>query len=499
MEPELDPSLKDLEAGRPPTHEPATLLANSLFMLLARAFTLASGGALIVYAARTFSVSEYGRYAVAVAIMAIFALLSELGISALALREMSPHEARRAQILGVTLVAEIVTSVIAAVLLVPAGLALGYSSAVLVLLAIAGASLLFQGLLPPIDTTFKAQRVLVYAAVLTVVQSAVTAGVGFALVALGAGPVGLMTALLVGAAAAVPVGFFLLKKELGIVPTFDGARRRVLPFLRASAPIGFTGAITAIYERVDVVMVSKLGSSAAAAIYSIPLTIVQYSLVVPAIIGTAFFPLFANTLRADPASARDSFFLVSRLLLFASVPIALVLAIGGGDIVTTLFGDRYHGSGGVLLVLGWNIILGFQIFLLWYGLLAAHRERGMAVLMATGLALNVGLNFGLIPAYGPKGAAAALLVSDGFVVAGQAALLHRTVFELPFAQVLVKPLVAGALTVPVVLAIRPHSELLAGVVAAALFASLLLGSRYISRTEWEPLTTPVTRLLARGR
>jgi O-antigen/teichoic acid export membrane protein len=495
---EIDPALKELGAGQPPTHEPASLFANSLFMLLARAFTLASGGALIVYAARTFSVSEYGRYSVAVAMMAIFGLLSELGISALALRELSPKEARRAQILGVALLAELLTSVVAAALLVPVGLALGYSSAVLVLLAIAGASFLFQGLLPPIDAAFKAQRVLVYGAVLAVVQSGVTAVAGFALVALGAGPVGLMTALLLGAAAAVPVAFLLLKRKLAIVPSFVDARKRVLPFLLVAAPIGFTGAITAIYERVDVVMVSKLDNAAAAAIYSIPLTIVQYAMVVPAIIGTAFFPLFANTLLADSASARESFFLVSRLFLFASAPIAFVLALGGGDIVTFLFGERYDASGGVLLLIGWNVVLGFQIFLLWYGLLAAHRERGMAVLMATGLTLNVGLNLVLIPAYGPKGAAAALLVSDGFVLAAQAALLHRTVFHIPITRVLLKPLVAGALSVPVVLALRSHSGLLAGVIAALLFASVVLASRYVTRSEWEPLTKPLTRLLRRG-
>ncbi len=494
---EIEPGLTEVPPGGSPTHEPATLLANSTFMLLARAFTLASGGALIVYAARTFTVSEYGHYAVAVAMMAIFALLSELGISSLSLREMSPHDARRAQILGVALVAEIVTSAAAAALLVPVGLALGYPSAVLVLLALAAGVLLFQGLLPPIDATFKATRLLVYAAVLIFVQSAVTAAVGFTLVALGAGPAGLMIALLAGTIAAVPVGLVLLKERLGIVPSFDDAWTRMLPFLRASAPIAFTGAITAIYERVDVVMVSKLDSSAAAAIYSIPLTIVQYSLLVPAIIGTAFFPLFANTLRADPASARESFFLVSRLFLFASVPLALVLIAGGGDIVTILFGDRYHASGGVLLLLGWNVILGFQIFLLWYGLLAANREREVAVLMAAGLALNVGLNFGLIPAYGSKGAAASLIASDAFVVLGQAALLHRRVFDLPLTQILVKPLIAGAPVVPVVVALRPVSGLLAGVVSALLFASVLLASRYISRVEWEPLTKPVGRLLGR--
>lgn len=494
---EIDPVLKDLGTGQPPTHEPSSLLANSLFMLFARGFTLASGGALVVYAARTFSVSEYGRYAVAVAIMATFALLSEMGITSLALREMSLDADRSRQVLGVAIAAEAATSLVAAALLVPIGLALGYSTAVLVLLAVAGAVLLFQSVLAPFETTFRAHRV-GYAAGFIVVQAAVTAVVGFASVALGAGPVGLMLALLAGTLAAIPVALAFLKAKLKIVPTFDGARKHVLPFLRSSAPIALAGGLTAVYERVDVVMVSKLDSGAAAAIYSVPLTIVQYAMFVPAIIGTAFFPQFANTLRDDPASARESFFLVSRLFLFASVPIALVLAAGGHDIATILFGDHYRASGSVLLLLGWNVALGFQIYLLWYGLLAARGERGMAVLMAAGLALNVALNFVLIPAYGPKGAAASLLVSDAFVLAGQATIVHRRMFELPFAQLLVKPLAAGALVVPVVLLLRPYSELLAGSLAAVVFVGVLLVTRYISRTEWEPLTKPLAALLARA-
>ena len=54
------------------------------------------------------------------------------------------------------------------------------------------------------------------------------------------------------------------------------------PTPRSSAPIALAGAITAIYERVDVVMVSKLDSGSAAAIYSLPLTMVQYTMFVPA-------------------------------------------------------------------------------------------------------------------------------------------------------------------------------------------------------------------------
>src|SRR3954471_16067337 len=143
MTAEIEPGLNVPGAGGTPT-QPATLVANSAYMLLARAFTLVTGGLLIIYAVRTFTVAEYGRYAVAVAMMAIFALLSEMGISALALREMSPEDSRTARILGIAIAAEVATSVFAAVLLVPVGVALGYPRHVLVLLAVGGAVLLFQ-------------------------------------------------------------------------------------------------------------------------------------------------------------------------------------------------------------------------------------------------------------------------------------------------------------------------------------------------------------------
>src|SRR5205814_4257128 len=125
---------------------------------------------------------------------------------------------------------------------------------------------------------------MVYAAAFSVIQAAVTAAAGFAFVAAGTGPAGLFVALLLGPAVALPTALLLLRNKLSIKPAFSGAWRRVLPFLVASIPIAFTGTITAIYERVDVLMVSKLDSSEAAAIYAVPLTVLQYALLVPAIV-----------------------------------------------------------------------------------------------------------------------------------------------------------------------------------------------------------------------
>jgi len=68
-----------------------------------------------------------------------------------------------------------------------------------------------------IEWSFKARRVLIYSAELIFVQLAVTAVAGFALIAVGAGAAGLSTALLLGSAAALPLGLVLLTRRLGVL------------------------------------------------------------------------------------------------------------------------------------------------------------------------------------------------------------------------------------------------------------------------------------------
>jgi O-antigen/teichoic acid export membrane protein len=331
------------------------------------------------------------------------------------------------------------------------------------------------------------------------VQATVTAGVGFALVAVGAGPAGLAAAMLAGYAAATPVAAGLMRHRLGLEPALRGRLREVAPFIRTALPIAATGGMAIVYDRVDVLMLSKLDSARAVAIYNVPLTILQYSMVVPAIVATAFFPLLAETLRTAPATARASFDLVLRVFVLLSVPLAIVLTAGGGTILTLLFGARYRDSAAPLSILAWSIVLGFFNYLLWYSLLAAYREGAKFMIVLVGLVLNVGLNLVLIPPYGPRGAAISLIASDLLVVAWQAVLVRRHMFPISPTAVATKPVVAGALALPVTVALLPVGGLVAGVVGAATYATILLAIRYVSLEEWEPLLVPLRGIFGRAR
>lgn len=480
-----------------PGSRPASLVFNTVVMTASSAVSFVVSMALAIYAIRTFSVEEYGQFAIALALIGIFGVFSETGISTLALRSMSTNPASETDYLGIALVSELATSLVIAPLMLPVGILLGYPSEVIALLGIGVVYLFFQGFLAALDAPFRARRVLVFPALFLAVQAVVTGATGAALISSGAGPPGLVTAMALGYGAAGVAAFVLVRSRLKIPMVLAGKARKVPSFLRTALPIAATGGIAIVYERVDLLMVSKLDSTSAAAIYGVVLTALAVSAILPSIIAPAFFPLLTAGLKEAREQARESFFLLWRVFLLASVPVALFLVFGSDDLVTAVLGDRYASAGTPLAIIGGCIVLGFLNYLLWYALLAAYRERGRLVILVASLAVNVGLNALLIPLYGPTGAAVALLASDALIVGTETRMVHRSVFAVPFRRLFLRPVIAALVALAAAIPLAVVASLGAAVAAPSIYAAVLLLSGYVTREEFRPLIDPLRAIASR--
>jgi O-antigen/teichoic acid export membrane protein len=162
--------------------------------------------------------------------------------------------------------------------------------------------------------------------------------------------------------------------------------------------------------------------------------------------------------------------------------------------VTAVLGDRYEDAGTPLAIFGGCIVLGFLNYLLWYAILAAYRERRRVLILVISLAVNVVLNFLLIPPYGPTGAAVALLVSDLLIVAWQAGMVHRSVFAVPVRRLFLRPVVAVLAALAVAIPLSAVSAMGAALAAPCIYAALLLLGSYVTRQEWRPLIDPLRSL-----
>jgi O-antigen/teichoic acid export membrane protein len=147
--------------------------------------------------------------------------------------------------------------------------------------------------------------------------------------------------------------------------------------------------------------------------------------------------------------------------------------------------------------MAWTLVVGFQTYVFWYAILAIHRERQVLAIQVAGLAINGVLNVVLIPPYGPKGAAAALLVSDFVIFVSQVPIVHRNAFRLPFRRLLIPPIAGIAGAAAVVVPLAQANAIAAAAAGVAAYGMIVVLPGYITRDEWASIMQPLRNLVTR--
>jgi O-antigen/teichoic acid export membrane protein len=469
------------------------LAVNSAWMFVAQIAGVIGGGVVSIYAIRHLTTIEWGHYSTALALVAILTIVAGPGVSTLALRQMSDDNdpGSITRIFATATTAILLSGCVAVLLLFGALLALGYPRDVVVVAAVAAPFLILDPMVVLVQSAFNAGQLLIYVAWFQVARAAAYCVVAVAVVAAGGGVAGLAASSVATSALGLAIALVLFRGRLHGRVTLSRDVTEALRFLKIALPIAGIGVAGVVYDRLDVILLSRLSTSEAVARYAVPYSLVQLTWIVPSVISAAFYPVFSGVMKADVAEAKRLFLLVVRAFLFLSVPISLLLAVAAPTLVPFVFGARYDSSAAVLAILVWTSVLGFQNYVLWYALLAIHKESSVLWIQLAGLIVNAATNAVLIPHYGAKGAAVALVISDLAVVAGQAILVHRHLFSLPFARLVTMPLVASAIVVPLGYLIATRSAVLGAVLAATGYVALLTVARYITPEEWRPVLRPL--------
>jgi O-antigen/teichoic acid export membrane protein len=467
------------------------VVANSAWLMLAQGIIALVAGSVSIYAIRNFSTTAWGHYSTALALVALFTILSGSGLAPLALREMTSAPARQAEILGTTFQALAWTCLPVSIALFATGAVLGYPREVFLLILVLSPLLFLDPALGNLAAAFNARSRLFSVALFQVAQAVVFGAVAVVVIASALSVTGLALATVLGSLTAVVLGSILLRAKLRVRPRLRQSPRHVWRFFRAAVPIAGINIVAVVYARVDIVMLSVLSTSSKVAFYTVPYGLVRLSWLLPSVISAAFFPLLSRTLESDRAEAKRLFFLVVRVFFFLSIPTSLLLALSSPTLLPFIFGDAYSHSAMVLEIMAWTCVLGFQNYVLWYALLATHKERVVLLIQVAGLVVNVAINAVAIPLYGSTGAATALLVSDLVVIAGQVVLIHRTLFPIPFSGLLKKPATAAIVVVPLAVFIATRTAIGGAVTGAVGYAAILLVLRYVTPEEWKPVTATV--------
>ncbi len=393
---------------------------------------LARGLARIVFVlavARELGPKEFGVYALVLALVEMAAVASGTGYADYLTREAA-KDARLGWGLGSQLIWLRLTSTVPLVMLslVALGL-LHYPRAVLVATAWFSLSLAPRAVSEAVQGVL---RGLGRYALYLIVELALDLGLagGAAWVILHRG--GVYTAIAVEIIAATAAG------GIGVVFLlwFRPRQLRRLPLrelLQKSFIFNVYAFVGNLYDRLDVLMLSKLAGDYATGVYSAayrPLGTVQ---LIP--YGVLYSLMPALSRQGDDAKETQRLERAMGFLLSAAFGVVLVTTVFAGPAVHLLLGERYAASAIALKILIWAVILRYLNYGLGLRLLAAGREQVFVLTALVCLGVNVLGNLTLIPLFSWRAAAALTIVTEAVLLAQNVYWLRRTVgiVPIPFA------------------------------------------------------------------
>lgn len=400
------------------------LLSRSSLTFGSRVLAKGSQFIFLIAIAHLFSVDQFASYSYLVGLALTFSLLGDTGVALAASRDvaaarMAPGAAFAASVPVVAVGATITAAVTFAFGIF--GSAPGSTAGLLLLVVgvvFANTCLNF------VDTMLRGVGRFTAEAVLQL-----TSAVAFLVFAVGAAAAGLgvwavLAVLLVKEALTGVVAFVLLRPSLG--ERIRAAAGAWKPMFMTGIRLGLASTALAVATRSELIVLGNSSSDAQVAWFSGPLRLADTALLFALAAGYALLPGITYLAATDPVRARQLVWRVAAVTTAGAAVLGVLLALGSGELVRLLFGDRYAPAAPSARVLLAGLPAYAALGIVWYALISLDAERQllpMAIVAAIGSLVAALL---VIPRHDAIGAA---WVYTGTVavmaVAGAVLLAHR--------------------------------------------------------------------------
>lgn len=373
---------------------------------------------------RYLSVADFGRYAAALSLVTIVAGLTDAGMTSIGVREYTVREGEdRDRLMRNLLGMRIVLTVAGVVIAIGFGLLAGYTDAILLGIALAGAALIVQVAQGTIAVPLHSGLRLGWITGLDLLRQA---GMVLALVIAvlaGAGLAALLAAPLPVAIVLVFITLALVRGAVPVRPAFDRETWRRL--LALTLPFAAATAVGTIYVYLTIVLMSLVASEQQTGIFGASFRVFVVLAGVPGLLIMSAFPLLARAARDDRVRLGYAVQRLFEICVICGVGIAVVTVAAAPAIIDLLGGSAYAEAVPVLRVQAIALLASFLVALGGYALLSLHRHRALLIANAVALVASAGLTLTLAPGLGAIGAAYATVAGESVLAIGYLLALLR--------------------------------------------------------------------------
>jgi PST family polysaccharide transporter len=386
------------------------IIGNMGWLMADRIVRMGMGLFVLVWVARYLGPAQFGSLNFAVAFIALFGILTSLGLDGIVIREVLYGAESRQEILGTTLALRIAGGLLAVITSIAvARLTQPHDRQALLLIGILSLTLVFQAF-DTIDCFFQSQvlsKITVWVKNgAFLVFAAVRVGLIYARAPLWAFAAATTGEIALGAAGLV-VGYRL---SGGRMLLWRWSRKRAAYLLQQSWPVIFSSMAITAYMRLDMVMLKVMQGDLAVGLYAAATRVSEVWYFIPVAIVSSVSPAIMRA-KDDPELFYGRLGKLFSLMTLLACIVGSMVALASHAIIRILYSTGYSAAAPVLAVHVWASVFVFLGVAQSPWDISKNMLRLSMYRTIFGAVVNAAMNLYLIPRYSAMGAAVATVVS----------------------------------------------------------------------------------------
>lgn len=425
---------------------------NSLTLVVRYAATIVTKFLIIVVIARFAGVEQVGDFSFVMTYALTLSFLSHFGMGLLLMREVARHRERVHEYVGNALTLSLGLGLFSVIVMGALVRSLGYSDQIVSAVYLAALAFMLEALANIIIGSFDGIERMELGTLSTIVQEGALLIMGSVILLAGLPFLWIFVILVLSRMANLTATVYLYSRTWNQPPRprFEPATLRTLA--RKALPFAVNVALSPIYFRIDILILSYLKGNVAVGYYEVASTLFYRMNVLSRAVNLSIMPLMA---REYPLVGRRVVAYVRRAIRYqalVALPITILCWALGSQFITLIYGAEFEPTVLAFQIMASVLFLRFVDHTLGTTLTAIDLHGRRALAMALMAAFNMGLNLLLIPRFSYLGAAIASVATEiGFFIL--LLVFVRTRLPNPIQpRMLVRPLLASAVMgVPLVL------------------------------------------------
>ncbi len=397
---------------------------------------------LVIYVTRILGPTGYGEYATAIAFVSLFLIISDLGISAIVVRDVARDKSLVNKYIHNFLSIKIILALILAMLGAIIATLLPEYHDIRFYIYIAAVASIFNLVAGVFNAGFQAFEKMEYSLYSNLVSSILYFVLGLGFVLHGYGVMGLIAARLISNFGLLIINIALSSKyitKIGIEADLLFWKKLILDGM----PFALLGVFVTIYGYTDILMLSIMKSTEVVGWYSAPYQLVMALSMIPIAYTAAVFPVFSKLSASYRDTMRYAYEKSFKHLFIIAFPIGVGTTILADRIIYTIYGSGFTNSIVVMKILIWTVIFNFMTMLFGTILNSSNKERVATFCIGISTFFNVGLNFLLIPGLSLVGASIASVVSGGVSLILLFYYVSKYLYKLKIFDIIMKVIFAS--------------------------------------------------------